>query len=325
MVLLPPLTCLCLLVQLFLFSERAAATGLNAFTVVVLEDEAAETLRKAPEGAFLQISPYFVQLSSNWTVVERNVMNHKSLEEEGKGGELLHCRLPLLHTAATVDLLEKDYVKRHHEKVRMAVWKWLKGATQSDGCVFGDGEGTLTGISEWYLFCPQGLIRKVNRTAVTALYGASPSELPRVVEKLVQRYRSTSKKMGRDRRLDKWSFAIGKYNKRLTQPRWGVERQAWELLYPTDRPCDLGQAKAPTERAAKLKESVQGGTRRDVWETVVRFYCQPGPRGSSLREWTITEVRQLCLYEIAVSASVVCEWEQSMERLGVNPIPCVVL
>ncbi|RNF05953.1 hypothetical protein TraAM80_04289 [Trypanosoma rangeli] len=325
MVLLQPLTCLCLLVQLLLLSEFAAATGPNAFTVVVLDDEAAETLRKAPEGAFLQISPYFVQLSSNWTVVERNVMNRKTLEEEGNGGQLLHCRLPLPHTAATVDLLEKDYAKRHQEKMRMAVWKWLKGATQSDGCVFGDGEGTLTGVSEWYLFCPQGLIRKVNRTAVAALYGVSQSELPGVVEKLVQRYRSTGEKMGRDRRFDKWSFVIGEYNTRLTKPRWGVERQAWELLYPTDRACDLGQANASTARAAKLKSSVQGGARRDVWETIVRFYCHPGPRGSSLREWTITEVRQLCLYEIAVSASVVCEWEQRIERLGVNPIPCVVV
>ncbi|RNF26875.1 uncharacterized protein Tco025E_00837 [Trypanosoma conorhini] len=320
-----PLTCVCLLVQLLLSAERAAAMGINGFTVVVLQDEAAETLRMAPEGAVLQLPPYYVQLSSNWTVLERNTLNREPQDEDRRGGQLLHCRLPRPHTAATVALREADYVRRHQERMRVAIWKWLNDAAQEDGCVFGDGEGALTGVAEWYLFCPRGLIRKVNRTAVAALHGASPSELPRVVKRLVQRYRGTGEKRGHDRRLDQWTSVIGEYKKRLTQPRWGAERQAWELLYPTNRACDPGHVNASTERAGTRNADKQGGARREAWETVVRFYCRPGRRGSSLREWTITEVRQLCLYEIAVAASVVCEWEQGMESLGVNPIPCVVV
>ncbi|EKF32629.1 hypothetical protein MOQ_003510, partial [Trypanosoma cruzi marinkellei] len=319
------LTCLCLMVQLFFSLDFAAATRLNSFTVVVLEDQAAEMLRKAPDGAFLQTPSYLVQLSSHWTVVERNVFGSDSPDEEEKGGQMLHCRLPRPQTQEMVASLEKRYMKFHQGRVRAAIWKWLLDLTHRDGCVFGDGEGTLTGVSEWYLFCPHGLIRKVNRTAVTAFYNVPPSELPRAVKKLVKRYRVSGEKMGRGRTLDKWTSVIGEFNKRITQPYWDVHRRAWGLTYPTDRVCATGRVNASSEGETKIKDDAQVKAGIETWETVVHLYCRRRRGSSPLQEWTVTEVRQSCLYEIVLLSPVVCEWEQRMERLGVNPIPCIVV
>ncbi|PWV17197.1 hypothetical protein C3747_19g119 [Trypanosoma cruzi] len=319
------LACVFIMFQLFFPFYFAAATRLNSFTVVVLEDQAAEALRKAPDGAFLQTPSYLVQLSSHWTVVERNVFGGDSPDEEEKGGQMLHCRLPRPQTQEMVASLEKSYMKFHQGRVRAAIWKWLLDLTHRDGCVFGDGEGTLTGVSEWYLFCPHGLIRKVNRTAVAALYDVSPSELPRVVKKLVQRYRGSGEKMGCGNALDKWTSVIGKYKKHTTQPYWDANRRAWGLTYPNDRVCVTGRVNASAEGETKRREDTRVEAGREMWETVVRLYCRRGRGSSPLQEWTVTEVRQSCLYEIVLLSPVVCEWEQRMEHLGVNPIPCIVV
>ncbi|PBJ75395.1 hypothetical protein BCY84_11227 [Trypanosoma cruzi cruzi] len=111
------LACFFIMFQLFFPFYFAAATRLNSFTVVVLEDQAAEALRKAPDGAFLQTPSYLVQLSSHWTVVERNVFGRDSPDEEEKGGQMLHCRLPRPQTQEMVTSLEKSYMKFHQGRV----------------------------------------------------------------------------------------------------------------------------------------------------------------------------------------------------------------
>lgn len=41
--------------------------------------------------------------------------------------------------------------------------------------------------------------------------------------------------------------------------------------------------------------------------------------------WSITEVRQTCVYEVEISTPFVCDWDDVLDSFSVNPIPCAQL
>ncbi|ORC90335.1 uncharacterized protein TM35_000081330 [Trypanosoma theileri] len=315
----------------------ATATELNAFTVVVVKESAVETLRRAPVGAVLQLPPYKVRLSSNWTVVERSVWSGEAAEENEEEGQLLHCRLPLPQMAEDVVRLEEEYVQRHESRTSADIWLWLMRLTQSDGCIFGDGEGPLTGVSEWYLLCPKGELRKMNRTAMTTLFGNSSSfQTERSLRRFIrqtrgERMRSRSgSSSGSD---NKWSFVIGAYRNHITRPRWNSKRRVWELIYPSKRICNVSMTSSQEEEDDEEEVSIFRKDNDELltkkfdkverWESVIRFYCSEKRKNDHVQHWSITEVRQACLHEILFHSPVVCEWERELVNLHVNPIPCV--
>ncbi|KEG10966.1 hypothetical protein DQ04_03101020 [Trypanosoma grayi] len=304
----------------------AAASGINAFSVVVVKEQMEETLRTAPTGAILQLSPYVVRLSSDWTVVERSTWSGGPTKEGVNKGGLLHCRLPLPQTAEDVALLEQRYVRHNAARTRAAIWRWMEDVSHQDGCVFGEGETEITEVTEWYLFCPRGAIRKVNRTVVIEQAGNSSKELQRKVKRLMQRSRAgASRGVSSSRLLHGWTYIIGAYHEGITQPRWGAERQAWELVYPTNRVCDAWRLDAPTQKTPEAKVPLAKDARKEFWETVVRLYCQPRRKNHRGWGWRVTEVRQACLHEVSLNSPAVCDWARELDTLRVNPIPCISL
>lgn len=315
------------LLLLVFFCPGGVATGINAFNVVVVKERAAETLRTAPEGVLLQIPPYFVRLSSNWTVVERSVGRDGSPGEHGaeeEEGRLLHCRLPIPQTAEIIARLEERYVRHHGPRVRKAVWRWLLDATKGSGCIFGSGEGSVKGEFEWYLFCPRGKLLKVNQTALLARYNIAASELPMKVEELMRRLGDDGG--WRDSSFNDWTSVIGEYSKHVTQPRWNVERQTWELRYHTSRACDAGQVNMSFQEGLEEHDEIETPMRgKNTWETIVRFYCGEEQRGQLVHHWSVAELHQVCLHEISLLSPAVCEWDRGIENLRVNPIPCIAI
>ncbi|KAH9578103.1 hypothetical protein LSM04_005000 [Trypanosoma melophagium] len=322
------------------------ANAINGFTVVVVRESAAETLRQTPAGALLQLPPYSVRLSSNWTVVERQVVggSDSSAEEkeEEEEGRLLHCRLPLPQLNADVRRLEAQFVRRYETRTSADIWRWLMRLTQFDGCIFGDGEGGLTGVSEWYRLCLRGELRKLNKTAINTLYDnvSSLQIRKKVVKRLMQQTggegmvnrggRGNSSNSNSHNNNERWSFVIGEYRHHITRPRWNSRRRVWELVYPSKRICDAWRADVLTQEMSRVKKekdellTIQF-EKEERWESVIRLYCSQRQKVENVLQWSITEIRQACLHEILLHSPVVCEWERELENLRVNPIPCVAI
>ncbi|SCU65443.1 uncharacterized protein TEOVI_000565200 [Trypanosoma equiperdum] len=325
-----------LLLQLHRVMVITEAAAINSFAVILVNDRNSAALREAPTGTTMQIPPYVVRLSADWTVIENPQWNEVSSEENDSEGRLLHCRLPLPQDENTVQTQVKHYIQLQEHRTAVRIWHWLEGMMNRDGCIFGDGEGPITGVSEWYLFCVRGAVRKVNKTTVAVLYGNRTSQkLQQTVRRLVHRARWSSQGSERSKSFKRWTSRIGEYKANVTWPRWNVERQLWELIYPTRRECRAWEADAAAfgespERYIRNESHRWSDSRsftlprnKEVWETVVRLYCQQNQGDRHVLDWSITEVLQTCTHEVLLRSPAVCEWSQVLQNFHVNPIPCI--
>nr|CCC94037.1 conserved hypothetical protein [Trypanosoma congolense IL3000] len=316
--------------------RASGAASINSFTVVLVNDHQSLKLRNTPDGEAVHLPPYTVRLSSEWMVINKPAGLQVVDKLDNYESKLLHCRLPIPQDEEAVARQVERYVQLHEPGMATKVWQWLNDAMSSDGCVSGDGEGVLTGVPEWYLFCTLGEIRKVNKTVLSAAYNAtSPHNQGKIVRRLFRRVRRQTHGMERSRSFSRWTVRIGEYKKGVSWPRWNVERQLWEINYPTNRPCQGQQEDNVSrgQRSAMYDDSLSNNDERsrryrqkgDVWETVVRIHCESSAEDKWKLQWSITEIRQTCVHEISLRSPVVCKWNQELKNLHVNPIPCVAI
>lgn len=118
---------------------------------------------------------------------------------------------------------------------------------------------------------------------------------------------------------------IGEYDKVKSRPAWNPALRAWEMWYPSTQLC--------TELSANTT-STTTGTGEYYWRTRVMLKCfreRGSPIGGKYYDlgtdysprWRVTEVRQRCLMEIELSSDLVCLWDDYLDQLSLNPIPCV--
>ncbi|KAG8348752.1 hypothetical protein ERJ75_000037600 [Trypanosoma vivax] len=316
----------------------AYARAINSFTVFEVRGQLAETLRTSPDGAELTLPPYVTRLSSEWTVIEAPAWDSGRSQNDSTVEKLLHCRLPLPQTQNEVKQRVQRYVREQKSRRRTMLWKWLVNTMNDDGCIFADGEGAITGVQEWYLFCAEGKVLKVNKTAVAAMYtNKSHSSLEHAVRKLIGRFRSSGVGRARGGRTSSWAVLVGEYQRGVTHPVWNSEREAWEVLYPTHRACRDARRYVPSRSefagGVDAREGASASSSvplhdgkwpdKEVWQTVVRLHCPWHNSGPNTLLWSVTEIRQTCTHELLLSSPAVCEWDRDIGDLHVNPIPCI--
>lgn len=120
---------------------------------------------------------------------------------------------------------------------------------------------------------------------------------------------------------------LGEFDWEKSRPQWNPTLRSWEMWYPS------------TQRCTELSSSTVATTTAPVeyfWRTRVLLKCFR-ERGSPIQgeyhdvgtdrrpRWQVTEVRQRCLLEVELSSDLVCLWDDYLDQLNVNPIPCVEL
>lgn len=143
---------------------------------------------------------------------------------------------------------------------------------------------------------------------------------------------------------------IGEYHEVLSLPRWSRAERVWRMVYPSTQPCEHHftttaaapqRGRPPHVEPDLTAEDEEADARAGVsphspyWKTIVHFRCPIGASASAKKHWgrvdeeplmwSITEVRQVCRYEVVIDTNLVCGWEREYDNLRVNPIPCVAL
>eukprot|EP00796_Vickermania_ingenoplastis_P006747 gene6747-4840_t len=120
-------------------------------------------------------------------------------------------------------------------------------------------------------------------------------------------------------------FRVGDYDPDVSRPQWNDALRAWEMWLPSTNPC--------TELAAPNSINISAHA---LWRTRILLKCY-ADRGSAekggygyedigkdaRRLWRITEVRQRCLIEVELTSDLICLWDDYLDHLHVNPVPCV--
>lgn len=127
---------------------------------------------------------------------------------------------------------------------------------------------------------------------------------------------------------------VGLYDEEVSRPQWNAVLRSWEVWYPSTEPCselkETGQA-AGNHTATKAGSPP---SQAPLWRSRVLFKCY-GDRGGKTGKhhlpigsdgfltWSVTSVRQRCLVDIEISSDLVCLWDDYIDQLRWNPIPCV--
>ncbi|CCW63328.1 unnamed protein product [Phytomonas sp. EM1] len=337
--------------------------------------------------------PFATLLSSEWVVLEKPAP-HKcagascpsAMKNDYRGSILLHCRLPLPRDPNAIASAVSSYLAlRAPEMERDILSWWTQLAHQRPSlCLYGDGEGAVTGTPRYYEVCPLEGVYRVKKgallrvmaptmpprdpDAVEEIQGASKAhaaqggkaKTPNILDLLSQMHSSALHRqiLRSDPRIAIAFEEVGRYHAMMSYPRWNQAQKAWEMVYPSKQPCDLHVSKHIEDRGTDAKARQTGkvfhhegressssnrfpsatiGADDPFWKTVIRLRCpndyHAKRRSSRMQRskiddimfWSINEARQLCRYEVELETTLVCEWERELDKLVVNPIPCVKL
>ncbi|CCW69965.1 unnamed protein product [Phytomonas sp. Hart1] len=338
--------------------------------------------------------PYITILSSEWVVLERPApdapvsnLRHSTKDDDGiRDSTLLHCRLPLPRDANLMSLAVSSYLKLKTPDMRRDILGWWTRLAykRPSHCLYGDGEGAVTGTPRYYEICPLEGIYRVKKGSLLRTMGqtilpqdptteaekhnASKSHTaqgegtkpPDVLKLLGQMHTSALQRriLRNDPRVALAFEKIGQYHAVLSSPHWNEAQKAWEMVYPSTQPCDLHATDYIQDRDSDVKVHHSSRTFRGeghessssirhpnatirvddpYWKTVIQLRCPADyrtkhrdsrnykPDDDDTRYWSISEVRQMCRYDVELETTLVCAWEQELDNLVVNPIPCVKL
>lgn len=135
--------------------------------------------------------PYRVVLSDEWEVLEKPlplpVQRRRGVGSEVEdidSSELLHCRLPLPQSAEALRRAERQYIALNAPQMRDAIVEWWHrlALTRASQCLYGDGEGGLTGVKRYYELCPlEGLTRIKHELLLRIMQGKTGKRLRRTL------------------------------------------------------------------------------------------------------------------------------------------------
>lgn len=126
----------------------------------------------------------------------------------------------------------------------------------------------------------------------------------------------------------KLAHRVGGFDAQKSEPHWNAQFRAWEMIFPGNHlqtPC--------TEEGNTTAEKRFWGTRiflkcsrnRGSAHQQTDGFTQPhseSPIGSEHSFWRVTPVRQQCLVELELTSELVCLWDDYVDQLAVNPVPC---
>ncbi|CAD2213142.1 hypothetical protein, conserved [Angomonas deanei] len=304
-----------LLFQQFYNKSSGVEMSLSPNAYRTLEMDGNHIFKVAHEVSFTERKlPYKVSLSKEWVVLE------KPMKATANGTVLLHCRLPLLLTAAQLRERQDAFLAANLEKMRETltrVWDTVESSSTT-GCLYGNGEDNVIKSKHFYILCPKGSIAHIRKTAFHRGNVTSEKDHERIDNKISTFIQGVVKSTS-----SVYSFftqpsharlfeVIGEYDPAVSTVTFDREDNTWKITYPSSHRCG--------------RDYLYGDTNK-TWTSTIKLRCSSLKPTSEENQfyWSFNEVKQLCRYDIEIGVREVCEWNLEWDNLRVTPIPCVEL